>query len=252
VSRPGVLFLGGNGHAPVRLEPARRALAERGEPFELRDCPYPLGSSFEGMLDELEVAIDAWHTEHDTRLVYATGIGALVALALRARGALLDTDVVLQGGVLWGLEQRWFPRLMRLGPMPRLLAVALRLPATRRRFVTKHFEHAPEPAFQRAFFDGYDDADAFATWFGWLTPALLRRLEHELPARPGALERLEAWWGGRDRVVSLEELRVTERALGVTLPVRDFAAWGHYPMIDDPDGWVEELARAVAPAVELR
>jgi hypothetical protein len=252
VAKPGVLFLGGNGHAPVRLEPARRALAERGGPFELRDCPYPLGSSFEGMLDELEFVIDAWRAEHETRLVYATGIGALVALALRARGALLDTDVVLQGGVLWGLEQRWFPRLMRLGPMPRLLAVALRLPATRRRFVTKHFERPPHPDLQRAFFDGYGDAGAFATWFAWLTPDLLRRLERDLPARAGALDRLEAWWGARDRVVSLEELRVTERALRVTLPVREFATWGHYPMIDDPEGWVEELARAVASAVDLR
>jgi len=251
MSRPGVLFLGGNGHAPVRLEPARRALAERGDPFVLRDCPYPIGPSFDGMLDELQRTIEAWEAEHPERLVHATGIGALVALALRARGALQDTDVVLQGGVLWGLEQRWFPKIMRVGPMPHVLAAALRLPVMRRRFVKKQFEHEPSADFQRAFFDGYDDGDAFATWFGWLTSDLLRRLERELPAQTGSLARLEAWWGARDHVVSLEELRITERALGTTIPVREFDAWGHYPMIDDPEGWVEELARALAPAVDV-
>jgi hypothetical protein len=30
-----VLFLGGNGHAPVRLDPAREALKRRGDPFAL-------------------------------------------------------------------------------------------------------------------------------------------------------------------------------------------------------------------------
>ena len=44
-----VLFLGGNGHAAVRLEGARRCLEARGRPFELYELSYPDVASWEAL-----------------------------------------------------------------------------------------------------------------------------------------------------------------------------------------------------------
>lgn len=249
---PAVLYLGGNGHAPVRLEPARGVLRRLGDPFALLELDYPAASSWENLLTGLGAAVEEAGRAHPRAPVYATGIGALVALALRARGLLLAHPLVLQGGVLWGLERRSFPRVMRLPGLPALLAAGLQTSLVRRRFAARHFLRAHPPAFLDAFFEGYRDATAFSGWFEWLRPGLLRTLERELSAAEGALDGIEAWWGGRDGVVGVEELHVTERALGVEIPLRVFPEWGHYPMIDDPEGWVAEVRRVVETARQLR
>ena len=248
MSRPVVALLPGNGFAPVRVEPARSALAAAGEPFDLVAVAYPPAGSFDALLDRLAEELAA----AGPAVIHATGIGGLVALALRARGQLLSTPLVLQGAVLWGLERRRFPRLMRLPGMTGLLVRLLRLGWTRRRFAAKHFESEPAPEFLARFFDGYDDADEFSRWFRWLDADLLRRLERSFAGRPEALDGIELWWGRRDSVVGLEELRITERALGRTFPVRCFDAWGHYPMIDAPAEWVREVTDGLEAAVAVR
>lgn len=241
-----VLFLGGNGHAETRLEPARTALRERGSDLVLADAAYP-GFDGRARVDSLDeflasVASAAERTEPD--LVYATGIGGLFALALRARGVLIGTPVVLQGAVLWGLEHRAFARWMK-GPLPKLLALALRTRLARRRFRAKHLADV-DPSLDEAFFRGYERCSAFADFFRWLRPPLLRALERDLPAVPGALDDLEAWWGERDHVVGLEELELSEAALGRRFPRRVFPDWGHYPMLERPAEWSEALDRVVA------
>lgn len=242
-----VLFLGGNGHAAARLEPARASLLQlpKQRRFRLTDLEYPRASSFDELLDRLAADADAAGlSEHTT--VYATGIGGLVALAQRARGVWTDVPLLMQGAVLWGLEQRTFPKLMRIGPAPYLLAALLRNGRVQRRFAHKHFLVPHDERFLQRFFAGYGDAASFAGWFDWLSPALLRRLETAFAERPEALRGVRAWWGGRDSVVGVEELERTEAALGMTIPCTVHAGWGHYPMIDDPDGWVAELDRALA------
>lgn len=251
MSSPSVLLLPGNGHHPVRLEGARATLRSRGAPFELAELAYPRADSFDALLESLAVSTEAWGAGRPLAPVYATGIGGLVALSLRARGALLGRPLVLQGAVLWGLEGRLFPRVMRVGPMPRLLAAAFTLGAVRRHFARRHFLVPHDPDWTERFFAGYADAQAFADWFDWLTPRLLRELERELPRTPGALDDIEFWWGERDTVVGVEELRVSERALGTSFPLRTFPAWGHYPMCDDPEGWITEVSRVVDTAGAL-
>lgn len=248
---PSVVFLGGNGHADVRLEGVRSALEQAGQPFRLVDLEYPAVASYDELLAQLALRMEQLDEQTPVGLVYATGIGGLIALSLRARGALRHQHLVLQGAVLWGLERRWFPRLMRLPGMPGLLTRAFRNERVRARFVARHLHSTPAPEWVERFFAGYGDADAFARWFAWLTPALLRRLEVELAARPDALEQLEVWWGDADSVVGLEELRLSERALGRALPVRTFAGWSHYPMIDEPRAWVAEVSRALDAAGAL-
>jgi alpha/beta hydrolase family protein len=241
-----VAFLGGNGHCAARLAPARESLPEE---LVLLDTPYP---GFEGRpqaagFGDFLDAVGSHLREAAPDRVYALGIGGLLALCLRARGELLDVPLLLQAPILWGLERRLMPRVMRLG----LARIALtRLFATapfQRRFVSRYFTHPPPPEMVRAFFDGYARSTAAPDLFAWLNPDLLRSLERDLAARPTALEGIEVWWGGKDRVVTLQELAWTREALelGERWPVRVFPAWGHYPMIDDPAGWVEELVRAV-------
>ncbi len=247
---PRVAFLGGNGHAAARLEPARAALGDlpAAQRFELDDVAYP---GFEGRAraatwSEFLDAVAPQVAGAD--LVMSTGIGGLIALALRAaaRGpALPPAPLVIQGGVLWGLEHRAFPRLMK-GPAPRLLQRAFAFPPLQRRFARRHFERAPEPATLRAFFAGYRDCAAFPDFFRWFRAPLLRQLERAFASEPERLDGVRCWWGARDTVVGLDELRTTERALGRTLPCRTFDGWGHYPMLDDPAGWVRAVAEELA------
>lgn len=248
MTAPVVALLPGNGYAPVRVEPARAALAAAADPFELRAVAYPAGDDFDAVLDRVARALE----ELAPASVHATGIGGLVALALRARGDLSVTPIVLQGAVLWGLERRRFPRLMRAPGMTGLLVRLLRLARIRRRFAAKHFEVEHAPDFLEAFFAGYGDADEFARWFRWLDASLLRRLERSFAERPEALDAIEVWWGARDAVVGLDELRITEAALGHRFPVREFESWGHYPMIDAPDEWVREVADGLETALPVR
>lgn len=246
-----VAFLGGNGHCAARLAPARGQLPQE---IVLLDTPYPgfegrpRAADFGEFLDT--VGSHLWKAAPDR--LYAMGIGGLLALCLRARGELLGVPLLFQAPILWGLERRLMPEVMRLG----LARIALtRLFATapfQRRFVARYFTHPPAPETVQSFFDGYARCAAAPDLFAWLNPDLLRSLERDLAARPAALQGIEVWWGGKDRVVTLKELAWTREALelGESWPVRVFPAWGHYPMIDDPEGWVEELVRVVVAPVE--
>jgi len=263
---PRVIFLGGNGHAGVRLDSARRALAEIAgpsarPPFTIFDVPYPgfedrpRADSFDEFLTAVAESIRASAREGDEgagpSLVYATGIGGLLALCLRARGDLTGIPILLQAPVLWGLARRLMPRVMRMGLAQVALRRAFASPRFQARFARKHFRVPPGPDVRAGFFEGYARCGALPDFFAWLTPALLRRLEADFAARPEALRGIEAWWGGRDTIVPARELAWTEAALGVTWPVRIFPAWGHYPMIDDPSGWVRALSDAVETASPL-
>jgi pimeloyl-ACP methyl ester carboxylesterase len=239
-----VAFLGGNGHCAARLAPARRLAAG----LELAGVPYPgfegrpRAGDLEGFLDEIAAALRA------PALVYATGIGGLLALALRARQALDGTPVLLQAPVLWGLERRLMPRLMRWWPAQRLVHHVFASRAFQARFVRRYFTRPLPTELRTAFFDGYARCAALPDLFAWLTPALLRRLEGELVGRPGALDRITVWWGQQDRVIGSGELRWTREALGVDWPLRNFPDWGHYPMIDEPEVWVAELRAFLSDA----
>jgi hypothetical protein len=266
---PRVIFLGGNGHAGVRLDPARRALAELAgsharPPFTIMDVPYP---GFEdrpraGSFDELLLAIAGSirapagdRRERDEgagrSLVYATGIGGLLALCLRARGEIAEVPLLLQAPVLWGLARRLMPRVMRMGLAQIALRRAFASSLFQTRFARKHFRRSPDPDLRARFFEGYARCSALPDFFAWLTPELLRRLEADFAARPEALRHIAIWWGERDTIVPVRELAWTKAALGVTWPVRLFPAWGHYPMIDDPSGWVRALSDAVEAASSL-
>lgn len=250
-----VLFFGGNGHAPVRLDPARAVLAAgpSDERFRLVDVVYPgfagesRASGFEEFLSRIERSVADATAEGRPALVHATGIGAMIVLALRARGCLVDVPTVFLGPVLWGLETRLFPTLMRLPGVARLGTALLTTGWMRDRFARRHLPGA-SPAFVEAFFDGYRECRHFADLFHWFTPSLLRELEARFAERPEALRGIELWWGAQDAVVGEREADVTEQALSVVWPRRSFPDWGHYPFVVQPEAWLAEVRRALAAA----
>jgi hypothetical protein len=258
-----IVYLGGNGHSSARLAPARAALARLtawGEvtPFRLLDLPYP---GFENrprvptldvFLDILSRHIAAFRGAPDGKtLLYGTGIGGLLLLCLRSRGEWLDLPILLQGAVLWGVKVRSFPQLMRLGLARLLLGRLFLLPLFQEWFVRRKFRRPLAPDVRRAFFQGYEQCTAVSDFFEWLTPRTLRALERRFQRRRAALEGIRVWWGEHDRVVSLKELLLTRRALRVHWPLRRFADWGHYPMLDDPDDWVRALDHELATLATL-
>jgi pimeloyl-ACP methyl ester carboxylesterase len=247
-----ILHLGGNGHASVRLEPARRALGRVWPDVELVDVPYPGFegrpgvASWEGFLDDLARSIRS--LEVQPLAAYASGVGALVALGLRARGELEGVPLIFQGAVLWGLEERWFPWLMRFRPARGWLQAAFAIPRFQRRFARKQFQVEHDPAMLARFFEGYAACSAFGDFFDWLAPGYLRTLEQAFAARPDRFQGVTVWLGGRDHVVGLAEVEATRRAIAVDWPVVTFPTWGHYPALDVPEEWADALRRALAPA----
>ncbi len=244
-----VLYFGGNGHAAVRLEAARRALARTSGALELHDVPYP---GFEGRpraqsLESFLTAIgqSCRDLRPEQTVAMASGIGGLIALSLRSRELLRGVPLILQAPVLWGLEHRSFPRVMRWGVARSVLAWAFTQRWFQDRFERKQFLHPLDPATRAGFFAGYLRCSAFADFFEWFTPSFLRDLERRFAADPGGLEPITVWWGGQDQVVDLEELHITEAVLGVRWPLVEFPGWGHYPMIDEPEEWAKALSRFV-------
>jgi pimeloyl-ACP methyl ester carboxylesterase len=113
-----------------------------------------------------------------------------------------------------------------------------------RHFVARYFQRPPDPSTVRAFFQGYAECAAAPQLFRWFRPPLLRDLERRFAAAPERLRDVAVWWGERDRVVGPREQQWAEEALGVRWPARTFPGWGHYPMMDDPEGWVAALSAA--------
>jgi len=247
-----VIFLGGNGHCAARLAAARVVLT--GSDVELVDIPYPgfegrpRATDLETFLGSVAGEVAAAATGEGRRVVYATGIGGLVALCLRARSQVAEVPLILQAPVLWGLERRIMPRLMRLGLAQAAVSRVFASNLFQRHFVRRHFMRPSSRKMRAAFFEGYANCAALPDLFAWFTPTLLRPLEEELAARPAALQGVTIWWGGRDRVVTPRELRWTEDALDTKWPVSFFPGWGHYPMIDEPEAWVRAVDRHSARA----
>src|SRR3954454_19019139 len=96
-----VLHFGGNGHASTRLIGAREAMARRCPGLELVDVPYPgfEGRARAGSLEDFLGALSrsCRSLPGPPTAAYASGIGALLALGLRAGGELAGVPLIFQG-----------------------------------------------------------------------------------------------------------------------------------------------------------
>jgi pimeloyl-ACP methyl ester carboxylesterase len=174
-------------------------------------------------------------------LLYGTGVGGLLLLALRARGIAPEGPAILQAPVLWGLAHRALPALARRVPSA-LVRLPFRVPLFQEWFARRLFTKPLSAERRLAFFAGYARCAALPDLFHWIDGSLLQELQTAFAAHPERLASVSIWWGDRDRVLGLSELRTTERALGCTFPLTRFPEWGHYPMIDAPAEWARALS----------
>ena len=249
-----VVFFGGNGHCAARLNPARSALARiagagKVPKLEILEIEYsgfegrPPAASWPEFVSEVARQLSTLDSQPST-VLYGSGIGGLVLLALRARDAA-PFPILLQAPVLWGLEARRFPLWMRFPAAGAMVRTAFRFPPIQWWFARKYFSRRIPRDVRRGFFRGYARCRGFARMFSWLAPPLLRELEEGLRGKPERLANVSVWWGGKDRVVTTAELRATEKALEVQWPLREFPEWGHYPMIEAPEEWIAALSEAI-------
>lgn len=237
----GPLVLGDLGHCLFRLSRARATARAVG--FDIKEVLYPgfegrpPAADLDGFLGAVERQVDVYRLSHARPLVVATGFGALVLLALRARARVPDLPAVIQGAVPWEtVRERGGQRAVGAG-----LRERLRDPAARERFVLRHL-HSPLDAGERAaFFAGYGSCDALPDLWEWLDGGWLAGLEGALAARPPAIDGVRVWLCGEDELVAEEEHDAAVRALGARWPTERAEGWGHFPYLDAPGPWVGAL-----------
>jgi len=168
-----------------------------------------------------------------TVVLLGHGIGGSIALDVVARDKSVADGLILLSPVGVKLDERWFPKVMST-PVVRKAAKAIIsspiMQATAGRFL---FKPAPRP-FAKRFLAEYANAEAFEVMFDLLTADWFENLPPvEIP--------VAIVWGGNDRVLDVSHVEAYEEAIADTKRiVRD--DWGHYPMIEQPEGFATTIA----------
>ncbi|MEO0564962.1 MAG: alpha/beta hydrolase [Chloroflexota bacterium] len=172
------------------------------------------------------------------RVLLGTGIGGAMVLEYLQHYAADVAGVMLHAPVGTRLDERTFPKLMRMPGMTTLGKWVFSASPLRPMWRPLLFT-APVPLdYSRRFFDEYARCDVFgqmfeiinAEWFASLQPV-------DLPA--------VLLWGERERILSVDQLEDYK----VLLPnhtVRTVPEWDHFPMIDAPQAFADETTRLAA------
>jgi len=178
------------------------------------------------------------------RVVLGHGIGGSIVLEMLQRHAGVVDAVLLHAPVGADLRSRKFPRLMRPRAMRWLARRALAARALRPFWRKRLFTAPVAPDLERAFFDGYRNCPGFSPMFDWIDAAWFEGLRPiDLPAT--------LLWGSAERVLSADQAR----AFLPVLPrarIREIPGWGHFPMLEQPRRYAEEIADAACAALGPR
>lgn len=167
-------------------------------------------------------------------VVLGHGIGGTFALDLASRRPHLVGGLVLHAPVGAHLDTRLFPRLMSTAAVrtavKRLIAARLPRPLWRRLF----FPHgAPRHVLDR-FFDEYRSCEAFGQMFDIITPEWFESLA-PVTTVPTVL-----LWGADDRVLrSGQTEAIVAKVPHAEMVVRE--GWDHFPMIEQPEEYADEI-----------
>lgn len=247
-----ILLVHGNGGANARFEPMlqlHRAAGSEHFVFHLPSLP-----GFEGR--PLPAAADPWSpfiealgtvvaTDPDGDWVfYGHGIGGSFLLDWAARGwSLPGGGTVRPRGVIMhsiigaSLAERWFPKVMRLRLIRRLIHFLIPLPALRGLWEKRLFldPDAVPGELRDRFFSDYRQCAAFPVLFDLITPEWYRG---RLPLIDGA--DFHFLWGGRERVVAADYLRFWRR----DFPDARFEVvpeWDHFPMLEQAESFYSKI-----------
>jgi len=245
----GPLVLGDMGHSLFRLGRARATgrAASAGGRFDVKEVLYlgfegrPPAEDFDAFMENVEMQVDVYRMSHRKPLMYTTGFGSMVLLALRARGKVKDLPSVIQGAIPWESVRSRAPGAQEEGEEERQRYAN---PSFREAFVVDHL-HSPLDALERdSFFSGFTTCTAFPQIYGWMNAGWLASLEGQLASRPPAIDDIRVWLCGEDSVVCEDEHDAAIRALGASWPTERAAGWGHFPYLDAPGPWIGALQSA--------
>ncbi|MEM6675163.1 MAG: hypothetical protein AAF726_20095 [Planctomycetota bacterium] len=238
----GPLVLGDYGHSLFRLSRARATC--RGLGFDVKEVLYPgfegrpMTPSFDAFMEQVEMQVDVYRLSHKKPLVYATGFGALVLLALRARGNAPDLPTIVQGAIPWTTV-----RSRASGDPEAGAAQQTRFqdPAEQESFVVDHIHSPLDADERRSFFAGFATCTALPSLTEWLDAGWIADLEGTLAARPPAIDGIRVWLCGEDSITDPEEHDAAVRALGADWSTELAESWGHFPYLDAPGPWIGAL-----------
>lgn len=193
--------------------------------------PLPTGpidiSTFTDSLASTLSAIDR------PRVILGHGIGGAIGLDVAANRPELVEGLILHAPVAVNLDERLFPRIMSAPPVraaAKWLISSKGMQLVAGQFL---FKGAPRP-YVRQFLAEYRRADAFAVMFDLLTAEWFDSLPPV--AAPTAI-----LWGENDRVLDVSQAADLEARLQSSTSMI-VPAWGHYPMIEQPDSYAATIA----------
>ncbi|MEL6431364.1 MAG: hypothetical protein AAFZ87_00845 [Planctomycetota bacterium] len=241
----GPLVLGDTGHALFRLSRARATSRSVG--FDVKEVLYPgfegrpCAESFDAFFESVEDQVEVYRLSHKRPVVVATGLGALVLLELRARGAVKDLPSIVLGAVPWRSAAERRPGSRASGEEERARFAD---PAFQGEFVQTHL-HSPYDASELgAFFAGYATCDAIGQLHEWFDSGWTESVQGRLAIRPEGIDGIRVWACGADEVIDEDEHDAAVRALGARWPTERIEHWGHYPYLDAPGPWIGALGYA--------
>lgn len=238
----GPLVLGDMGHSLFRLSRARAT--SRAVGFDVKEVLYPgfegrpVPTSFDDFMEQVEMQVDIYRLSHKKPMVYATGFGSLVLLALRARANVPDLPSIIQGAVPWETV-----RARGGGDASAGIREQARFADAEEqvRFVVDHFHSPLDESERRSFFAGIATCAAYPHLYEWIGAGWLASLEGTLASRPPAIDDIRVWLCGQDDLVGAEEHDAAVRALGAEWPTELAEGWGHFPYLDAPGPWIGAL-----------
>lgn len=194
----------------------------------------PSDPSLQTVTDYAQYVYETARLEGDPLVLLGTGIGGSIALEYAQHYALTLAGLILHAPVGTRLDNRLFPRLMKLPGMRRtgqwVFSARLTRPLFRRMLFTQPL---PSEVSER-FFSEYRQCQVFGQMFDLITAdwfASLRPIH-----TPAAL-----LWGERERVLGVDQLADYKALLPRHL-VRVVPDWNHFPMLDQPEAFAREVA----------
>lgn len=166
--------------------------------------------------------------------IFAAGVNGLVALHALAKRPGHFSDLYLLAPVGAFLWKRRFVKLMSPRPVRRLIHYLLR---TRPKLFARKFSSKMWTNEQyRRMGDGYGQCRAFQEYFDFVNPVeALDLLEY-------VTDRVVLIWGRNDAVLGLKQAAAWDSILPrAELEIVVKENWEHYPYIDDPKGFAEDM-----------
>ncbi len=200
-------------------------------PLELPGFGDNLSDQFQSLGELAEALIEMTEPGHP---IFAVGVNGLVVLHALVRRPEHFSRVMLLAPVGAFLWERSFVKWMGMKPVRKLIHFLLaRWPRIfRRRFTSKEWTASR----WKMIAEGYRKCRAFQKYFDIVKPESALDLFEWIPTP------IDLIWGTKDGVLGVEQAAAWDSILpraDLTITIRD--DWGHYPYLDDPEGFARDI-----------